>query len=107
MMMLLWKEKRERRKDRGRMQGHAPATGVVKRGKTRKPKKPEGEKNPEGKDEVLRTATLRTATLRTAICHSQICAFPRGKQQGGGSILLPRGVVGSRMLPLLWDGGPQ
>jgi hypothetical protein len=27
-------------------------------------------------------------------------------KQGGGSILLPLGVVGSRMLPLLWDGLP-
>ncbi|MDR2164888.1 MAG: hypothetical protein LBO79_04505 [Zoogloeaceae bacterium] len=46
MMMLLWK-KGENKKSRGRMPEHAPATGVVKRGKVENPKKPEGKRKPE------------------------------------------------------------
>jgi hypothetical protein len=80
MMMFLWKEKEGRtKKPRTRAKAYVRDRG----GETRKSKetgKARGKRKPGGKDDVL----------RTAVCHSRICAFPWGKQQGGGSILLPR-----------------
>jgi hypothetical protein len=49
MVMLLWKGKRKDEKVAGGMQGDAPATGVVKRGKAKNPEDPEGKETPEEK----------------------------------------------------------
>jgi hypothetical protein len=71
----LERKRRKNKKSRERMPGHAPATGVVKRGKTRKPE------SLEGKNDVLRAAIC---CLRDRNCFGESrrpqdrCGNPRG-----------------------------
>jgi hypothetical protein len=75
----LERKRRKNKKSRGRMPGHASATGVVKRGKAKKPENPEGKRNPEtprGKNEappIPRHCEERSdAAIHTAVQFSEM-----------------------------------
>jgi hypothetical protein len=77
MMTLLWKEKKGRtKKGRERMPGHAPATGVVKRGKTRKPENPEGKETRKGKEKLEKFSRCALCALH---CQTESLAMKRAQ----------------------------